>query len=223
MMQNLFGAGDRNPFMPAAFKTMPQLWMSPTAGMDVALFWMNQWSKMASLENSPMSVFARAWSVNTKPLVAPPADTPADIAFGSSTDAMPAINNPPVDAAAVLGLKPKRATSKPAAPKQDVIVSQAVVDTFATPVAAPVDVEAATVAVSVAEVEPAADELTRIVGIGPRLAAGLASEGITRFAQIAKWNAEDLEKFDKVLALKGRAVRDAWVAQAKRFADAATN
>lgn len=63
-----------------------------------------------------------------------------------------------------------------------------------------------------------ADDLTRMSGIGPKLAAGLAALGVTRFAEIAAWTAEDLAKMDAALSLKGRAVREAWVAQAKRLA-----
>jgi predicted flap endonuclease-1-like 5' DNA nuclease len=63
-----------------------------------------------------------------------------------------------------------------------------------------------------------ADDLTRMVGIGPKLSAGLAERGVTRFAQIAAWTAEDLAEVDGALQLKGRAVREAWVAQAKRLA-----
>ena len=76
--------------------------------------------------------------------------------------------------------------------------------------------DAVSVATVVAEsLEP--EDLTRLMGIGPKLAAALAERGVTRYAQIAAWTADDLAKFDKVLDLKGRAVRDAWVAQAKRF------
>ena len=63
----------------------------------------------------------------------------------------------------------------------------------------------------------AADDLTVLVGIGPKLAAALAERGVTRFAQIAAWTEKDLTEVDKALDLKGRAVRDAWVAQAKRI------
>lgn len=66
------------------------------------------------------------------------------------------------------------------------------------------------------EVAPV-DDLTRLVGIGPKLAMALAERGVTRFAQIAAWTEEDLAGIDKALDLKGRAVRDAWVAQAKRM------
>ncbi len=62
------------------------------------------------------------------------------------------------------------------------------------------------------------DDLTLIVGIGPKLAAALAERGVTRFSQLAAWGAQDLADVDNALNLKGRAVRDAWVAQARRFA-----
>lgn len=71
------------------------------------------------------------------------------------------------------------------------------------------------------EAAPAIDDLTRLVGIGPKLAVALAERGVTSFAQIAAWSAQDLAELDEALSLKGRAVRDAWVAQAKRIADAA--
>jgi predicted flap endonuclease-1-like 5' DNA nuclease len=66
----------------------------------------------------------------------------------------------------------------------------------------------------------AADDLTKLVGVGPKLAAALAELGVTSFAQIAAWTAEDVARFDTALALKGRAGRDAWVAQARRLAEA---
>lgn len=65
-----------------------------------------------------------------------------------------------------------------------------------------------------------ADDLTQLVGIGPKLAASLSELGVTRFEQIAAWGADDLADFDAKLNLKGRAERDAWVAQAKRLAGA---
>jgi predicted flap endonuclease-1-like 5' DNA nuclease len=69
-------------------------------------------------------------------------------------------------------------------------------------------------------VDEAADDLTRMTGIGPKLSVALAELGVTRFAQIASWTAEDLARMDTALSLKGRAVREAWVAQAKRLAAA---
>jgi predicted flap endonuclease-1-like 5' DNA nuclease len=78
----------------------------------------------------------------------------------------------------------------------------------------------AVAAKAVAVMEKVADDLTRMTGIGPKLSIALADLGVTRFAQIAAWTAEDLGKMDAALSLKGRAVREAWVAQAKRLAAA---
>jgi predicted flap endonuclease-1-like 5' DNA nuclease len=66
---------------------------------------------------------------------------------------------------------------------------------------------------------PAADDLTTLVGIGPKLAAALAERGVTTFAQLAAWSAEQAAEFDADLDLKGRVARDAWIAQAKRLAE----
>lgn len=63
----------------------------------------------------------------------------------------------------------------------------------------------------------AADDLTQLVGVGPKLAASLAELGVTRFSQIAAWTPDELASFDQLLNLKGRADRDAWIAQAKRL------
>lgn len=70
-------------------------------------------------------------------------------------------------------------------------------------------------------VEAAVDDLTRLVGIGPKLATSLAELGVTRFSQIAAWSSDELASIDQLLNLKGRAERDAWIAQAKRFASTA--
>ena len=65
----------------------------------------------------------------------------------------------------------------------------------------------------------ALDDLTRLVGIGPKVADALAARGVTQFAQLAAWTTDDLTKFDSELKLLGRGTRDAWIAQAKRLAN----
>lgn len=70
---------------------------------------------------------------------------------------------------------------------------------------------------AVEQVKSAGDDLTQLVGIGPKLAVSLAELGVTRFAEIAAWGPDELAAFDAKLNLKGRAERDAWVAQAKRL------
>jgi predicted flap endonuclease-1-like 5' DNA nuclease len=127
------------------------------------------------------------------------------------------------------------ATGAPAAPaaKPDAVVEVVepvaeIAATAAETVAEVVAAETAAMVEGLAEVDPVVDapvaatvdDLTRLVGIGPKLAASLADLGVTSFAQIAAWTADDLAKFDTALSLKGRAARGAWVAQARRFADA---
>ena len=61
-----------------------------------------------------------------------------------------------------------------------------------------------------------ADDLTRLKGVGPKLAAHLNDKGITTFAQIAGWSAEEVATYDETLdGIKGKVSRDDWVAQAK--------
>ena len=68
------------------------------------------------------------------------------------------------------------------------------------------------------EAADAADDLTELAGVGPRIAAALAERGVTRFAQLARWTAEDLATFDEAMNLRGRATRSDWVEQARRIA-----
>ena len=53
-------------------------------------------------------------------------------------------------------------------------------------------------------------------GLGPKLRAILAEQGITRFEQIANWSEADVERIDATLGrFAGRITRDQWVEQAK--------
>lgn len=70
-----------------------------------------------------------------------------------------------------------------------------------------------------AKVEAALDDLTKLVGVGPKLAASLADLGVTKFSQIAAWTPDELASYDQLLNLKGRAEREAWIDQAKRFSE----
>ena len=65
--------------------------------------------------------------------------------------------------------------------------------------------------------------MTRIKGIGPKLAALCQQMGVTQFRQIAGWSAEDVAWMDDNLAgFQGRVSRDDWVAQAKALAGGKT-
>ena len=120
----------------------------------------------------------------------------------------------------------------------EVAVAQAVVETVelaAEAVAETVDAAVEAAPEPVAEVlaalapEPLApepvvvetpDDLTVLTGVGPKLALALAERGVTRFAQIAAWTEEEIASLDKDMKLMGRIGREAWIAQARRYAGA---
>ena len=63
------------------------------------------------------------------------------------------------------------------------------------------------------------DNLRLIKGVGPKLNTLLNNLGITRFDQIATWQAEDIAEVDQYLeSFSGRITRDAWIDQAKYLA-----
>lgn len=65
----------------------------------------------------------------------------------------------------------------------------------------------------------AADDLSRIKGLGPKLQKLLPELGITTFAQIAALTEADLAELDtKLGAFAGRPAKDNWVEQAKFLA-----
>lgn len=68
--------------------------------------------------------------------------------------------------------------------------------------------------------EPASgDDLTRIKGLGPKLAGLLSSLGVTSFAQIAAWDEPEIDRIDAQLGtFSGRIRRDNWIEQARLLA-----
>ncbi|MBU2587977.1 MAG: hypothetical protein KJ872_07685 [Alphaproteobacteria bacterium] len=89
----------------------------------------------------------------------------------------------------------------------------AAVKVMAEPVPVPMPMPAPTPAPA------AADDLTRIKGVGPKLVTLLGELGITSYAQIAAWSDADVERIDAQLGrFKGRITRDQWIEQAKLLA-----
>jgi large subunit ribosomal protein L19 len=78
--------------------------------------------------------------------------------------------------------------------------------------------EATAVAVAVAAAPKGfVDDISLIGGIGPKIATAMNAEGITSLHQIAAMSDEALFNLDEKLSLKGRTVREEWVAQAKEL------
>jgi len=65
----------------------------------------------------------------------------------------------------------------------------------------------------------APDDLQRIRGIGPKIEGTLNAEGIYYFDQLAELDGPGIAWADRRLAIKGRVVRDRWVAQARALAE----
>jgi predicted flap endonuclease-1-like 5' DNA nuclease len=85
--------------------------------------------------------------------------------------------------------------------------NQALIDTPVRPV---------TTLPNAAATAAGADDLTRIKGLGPKIAAMLNGLGVTSLAQIASWNDDDIDRFDaRLTGFEGRIRRDNWVEQAQ--------
>ncbi|MDD9724038.1 50S ribosomal protein L21 [Roseovarius sp. SK2] len=61
------------------------------------------------------------------------------------------------------------------------------------------------------------DDLKELSGVGPALEKKLQEAGVTTFAQIAAWTADDIAEMDEKLSFKGRIEREGWVEQAKEL------
>lgn len=74
----------------------------------------------------------------------------------------------------------------------------------------------ATAELSKSQPVAAGDDLTRIKGLGPKIATMLNEMGVTRFADIARWDDAEIDRIDAQMGkFQGRIRRDAWVEQAK--------
>jgi large subunit ribosomal protein L21 len=65
------------------------------------------------------------------------------------------------------------------------------------------------------------DDLKKISGVGPVLEKKLNALGITQFAQVAAFSADDIARVDEELNFKGRIEREDWLSQAKALAEGA--
>ncbi|WP_147124532.1 helix-hairpin-helix domain-containing protein [Shimia ponticola] len=143
-----------------------------------------------------------------KPVKAEKAPTKAPVKAATNTPAKEAAQKAPVKASTKAAPAPSMAKAEPTAkPVANAAAKQS----------APAPVAKATGPKPAAPQKPVTkDDLTRIKGIGPKLAQTLNEKGITSFTQIAAWSDRDVETFDATLgAFQGRAKRGNWVAKAK--------
>ena len=126
-------------------------------------------------------------------------------------DAPPAAGAPP--AAAPVSAAPEPVTvaaAEPAATAPSPVIAAEQVPA-AVPPPAPPAAPAAT--------GGAADDLSRIKGVGPKLKAMLIAMDITSFEQIANWTEQDIDRIDAQLGrFEGRIRRDSWTEQARMLA-----
>lgn len=180
-------------------------------------WWANRWREAVNLEAlmalTPEPVAPPAESVAVLEIAPEPMAEPVVEAVAETTETVLDAGQEIVEAA-VAPLAQTVAANEDVA---EVVAEPAIAEVVAAPVEAAVEITEAVPEV-VETVADAADDLTRLVGVGPKLAASLAELGVTSFSQIAAWTPDELASFDQLLNLKGRAERDAWVAQAQRLA-----
>ncbi|HYE45551.1 MAG TPA: hypothetical protein VEA44_07225 [Caulobacter sp.] len=186
--------------LPVGVSSPLWLMIGSAAMVGAAMFWATRWLKPVNLEAElPQPAPISPDSTASEAAVEPLADAAAEAARTS-----------PVETAYEAPGEAELAEVRQAAgeePGAEVVIDPVV----EAPVLAP------RLADPVGAAE-AADDLTVMAGIGPKLAAALASRGVTRFEQIAGWTEADIARFDRDMKLMGRIVREGWVEQARRLA-----
>ncbi|MBZ9660192.1 proton-conducting membrane transporter [Mesorhizobium sp. ESP-6-4] len=110
----------------------------------------------------------------------------------------------------------KAGPAKPAAAKKPAATKTAAAPKPAAKAAAPK--KAAAPAAKKAAATGKADNLRRLIGIGPVNERLLKGQGVTTYAQIAAWTAADVKRIEEVLNFDGRIAREKWIEQAKLLA-----
>ena len=115
---------------------------------------------------------------------------------------------------------PKKAAKKKRAAKTPEAKPEAEAPAVETPAEAPAETPAETPAESPAAAQPEGppDDLKKLPGVGPATEKKLNALGITTYAQIAAFTADDIERVDTALKLKGKIEADDWPALAKELA-----
>ena len=138
-------------------------------------------------------------------LVSTPATAKSAPAAKPAAPAKPAGAKPAAAEPAAAKSAAKPAASKPAAAK----ASAAPKPAASNPAAAPK---------KAAPTAAKADNLRRLIGIGPVNDKLLKGLGVTTYAQIAAWTAADVKRIEDTLNFDGRIAREKWIEQAKLLA-----
>lgn len=134
--------------------------------------------------------------------------TPAvssDVPSATDGESKPATAETPAEAPVSVAAPAAAPTPVPVPPQAPAPAPDPAPAPAATPIPAPAPVAAG----------PIASNLTQIKGLGPKLAATLAEQGVTRVEQIAALTPDEAAALDARLgAFKGRMTRDRWIEQA---------
>ena len=84
--------------------------------------------------------------------------------------------------------------------------------------AAPAPAAPAATAAPSAPAATVADDLKKLSGVGPVMEKKLNALGVTTFAAIAAWSADDVARVEDGLKAKGKVAREGWMEQAKALA-----
>jgi predicted flap endonuclease-1-like 5' DNA nuclease len=131
----------------------------------------------------------------------------------AATPAPAALMSSPAAAASAAPAKPA-AAKKPAATKTAAAPKPAAKKVAPKKAAAP----AAKKAAAPQAASSKADNLRRLIGIGPVNERLLKGQGVTTYAQIAAWTDADVKRIEEVLNFDGRIAREKWIEQAKLLA-----
>ncbi|ESZ09087.1 proton-conducting membrane transporter [Mesorhizobium sp. M1060] len=143
------------------------------------------------------------------PSAKPSSSAPAALVSTAATaKSAPAAKPAPAKPAAAKPAAAKSADAKPAASKP--AAAKAAPKTAASKPAA--------VPKKAAPAAGKADNLRRLIGIGPVNDKLLKGLGVTTYAQIAGWTAADVKRIEDTLNFDGRIAREKWVEQAKLLA-----
>jgi predicted flap endonuclease-1-like 5' DNA nuclease len=160
----------------------------------------------------------KAASQPSAALLSTPAAAKSAPAATKPAPAKPAAKAAPAKATTAKSAAPKPAAAKPAASKPAAATASAAKSSPAPKAAAKKSAPAAAKPAAAKPAAAKADNLRRLIGIGPVNEKLLKAQGVTTYAQIAAWTAADIKRIEDVMNFDGRIARERWIEQAKLLA-----